>query len=223
MYKSKSFLSGQWFWRRGWRLKSSSFFCTSTCPAFFEAHPSVRWLNKEYLGPKVVLGKSIAQLHIFHPFSLSSSKTPSASIPIHQGQSTLTIQRLLSWWQMATEKITPDSKQNLCSLPCQTLYERLINLIGWFQPPHGCKEVAWNTKILFKESFWFYLDDILVLNSTLRNFLKHPKLLPTIFMHLDAQITCIARDRQGLPEWKGSSKSFKFHCNTKESTWDHPP
>lgn len=72
---------------RGWRLKSSSFFCTSTCSAFLEAHPSVRWLNKEYLGPKVVLGKSIAQLHIFHPFSLSSSKTPSASIPIHQGQS----------------------------------------------------------------------------------------------------------------------------------------
>lgn len=202
MYKSKSFLSGQWFWRGGDIWNHPPFFCTSTCSAFFEAHPSVRWLNKEYLGPKVVLGKSIAQLHIFHPFSLSSSKTPSASIPIHQGQSNFdnsTTAKLMANGYRKSLQI----QKNLCSLPCQTLYERLINLIGWFQPPHGCKEVAWNAKILFKKSFWFYLDDILVLNSTLRNVLKHPKLLPTILMHLDAQITCIARDRQGLPEWKG--------------------
>ena len=152
--------------------------------------------------------------------SSTHSHFPPARRLLHQYPSTrvnqtLTIQRLLSWWQMATEKITPDSK-NLCSLHCQTLYERLINLTGWFQPPHGCKEVAWNAKILCKVllvlSGWYT-----VLISTLRNFLKHPKLLPTILMHLDAQITCIARDRQGLPEWKGSSKSFKFHWFSQES------
>lgn len=126
---------------RGWRLKSSSFSALPLVLRFLKHIQASDDSTRSTWDPKLFL---VSQLPNY--ISSTHSHFPPARRLLHQYPSTrvnqtLTIQRLLSWWQMATEKITPDSKKLVFSTLPNSLWKTdqfdwMVSTPSWLQ--RGC-------------------------------------------------------------------------------------